>query len=31
MEVFVGIDFAHEKKLFFTGFAHPKPVIVEKL
>ena len=25
MEVSVGIDFAQEKNLFFTGFAHPKP------
>ena len=27
MEVPVSIDFAQEKKLFFTGFAHRKPTL----
>jgi hypothetical protein len=27
IEVAVGIEFAHKKKLLFTGFAHHKPVL----
>ena len=27
MEVPVDIDFAHEKNLFFTGFAHPEAAL----
>jgi len=27
MEVAIGIDFAHEKKLLLTGFAHRKFVL----